>query len=242
MRSNSRIRSRRVTARRYLRGLVRAWPATQAGLESAHSLSTYLKTFYSGHAAPLFEGPASINGRFFYNDTLDGFNFESKRALLGDVLERLAQELGTEVRARPLFGFVRPCRFTFPAFPVPTTSAAWLPRDRCVSRSGSETAPALRRISTISITLPVSSAGAAASRCFRRTRSGNLYVGPLDLTPAGQPVTLVDIRNPDLERFPRFAEAARSRRSRRARARATRSTSPRCGGTTSRRSKTSTCS
>ena len=36
----------------------------------------------------------------------------------------------------------------------------------------------------------------------------NLYVGPLDLTPAGQPVSLVDIRRPDLGRFPRFAEAA----------------------------------
>jgi hypothetical protein len=36
----------------------------------------------------------------------------------------------------------------------------------------------------------------------------NLYVGPLDLTPAGQPVSLVDIRRPDLDRFPRFAVAA----------------------------------
>jgi hypothetical protein len=36
----------------------------------------------------------------------------------------------------------------------------------------------------------------------------NLYVGPLDLTPAGQPISLVDVRNPDLARFPRFAEAA----------------------------------
>jgi hypothetical protein len=34
-------------------------------------------------------------------------------------------------------------------------------------------------------------------------------VGPLDLTPAGQPVTLVDINHPDLERFPRYAEAAK---------------------------------
>jgi hypothetical protein len=35
----------------------------------------------------------------------------------------------------------------------------------------------------------------------------NLYPGPLELTPAGQPVSLVDVRNPDLERFPRYAEA-----------------------------------
>ena len=35
----------------------------------------------------------------------------------------------------------------------------------------------------------------------------NLYVGPLELTPAGTPVSLVDLHNPDLERFPRFSEA-----------------------------------
>src|SRR5258706_14673680 len=77
-----------------LRGLVRDWPATRSGRESPQSLAAYLKTFYSGHPAPLFEAPASIGGRFFYNDTLDGFNFESKRALLSDVLDRLCHGLG----------------------------------------------------------------------------------------------------------------------------------------------------
>jgi len=79
-----------------LRGLVRSWPATQAGSESPLSLSAYLKSFYTGHPAPLFEGPASIGGRFFYNDTLDGFNFESKRASLGEVLDRLCHDVGIE--------------------------------------------------------------------------------------------------------------------------------------------------
>ncbi len=153
-----------------LRGLVRAWPATQAGLESPHSLSTYLKTFYSGHPAPLFEGPASINGRFFYNDTLDGFNFETKRALLGDVLDRLCRNW-ERIRTRPL------CRFgvladllsrLFRANHAPQPGYC---RVGASSRSGSETAPALRRISTIPKTLPVSWAGAAASPCFRPTRS-----------------------------------------------------------------------
>src|SRR5713101_6363943 len=78
-----------------LRGLVRDWPACVAG-QSPQSLAAYLKTFYTGHPAPLFEGPASISGRFFYNDTLDGFNFESKRALLSDVLDRLCRGLGDQ--------------------------------------------------------------------------------------------------------------------------------------------------
>jgi Cupin-like domain len=35
----------------------------------------------------------------------------------------------------------------------------------------------------------------------------NLYIGPLDLTPAGQAISLVDFAQPDLQRFPKFAEA-----------------------------------
>jgi hypothetical protein len=35
----------------------------------------------------------------------------------------------------------------------------------------------------------------------------NLYVGPWDLTPAGQPISLVDMHQPDLDQFPRFSQA-----------------------------------
>ena len=37
----------------------------------------------------------------------------------------------------------------------------------------------------------------------------NLYIGPLDFTPAGAPVSMVPLTNPDFARYPRFAEALR---------------------------------
>ena len=35
----------------------------------------------------------------------------------------------------------------------------------------------------------------------------NLYVGPIDFTPAGRAVSMVDLQNPDLDKYPKFAVA-----------------------------------
>ena len=38
----------------------------------------------------------------------------------------------------------------------------------------------------------------------------NLYIGPVDFTPAGQSISLVDFSDPDLDRFPKFEAAMRN--------------------------------
>jgi hypothetical protein len=189
-----------------LRGLVRDWPATQAGRDSPEALSAYLKAFYGGLPAPLFEGPAGINGRFFYNDALDGFNFESKRALLSDVLDRLQEGLDIESAPALYSGSV-----SLPVY-LPGFSNANHVRGLITSESvlesiwiGNRTRIAPHFDNTENLACVVG--GRRRFTMFPPDQIGNLYVGPLDLTPAGQPVSLVDVRNPDLSRFPRFTHA-----------------------------------
>jgi hypothetical protein len=191
-----------------LRNLVQSWPATQAGMESPGALTRYLKSFYAGRPAPLFEAPADINGRFFYNDTLDGFNFESKRALLSDVLDRLQGSLG-EKSAPALYAGSVSLPSYFPGFSQANKlsgliqgtalESIWIGNRTCI-------APHFDNTENIACVV----GGRRRFTMFPPDQISNLYPGPLDLTPAGQPVSLVDVRNPDLDRFPRFATALRA--------------------------------
>jgi Cupin-like domain len=189
-----------------LRGLVKDWPATRAGRESPQSLAAYIKMFDQGHAAPSFEGPASIAGRFFYNDTLDGFNFESKRALLSDVLDRLCHHLTSESAVALYAGSVS-LPLYLPGFSAANNVRRLINSDSVLESIwiGNRTCIAPHFDNTENLACVVG--GRRRFTMFPPEQIRNLYVGPLDLTPAGQPVSLVDIRNPDLTRFPRYAEA-----------------------------------
>jgi hypothetical protein len=154
----------------------------------------------------MFEGPPGINGRFFYNDTLDGFNFESKRALLTDVLDRLQHDLGKEATPALYAGSVS-IPIYLPGFSTTNNLGGLLGGGSVIESIwlGNRTCIAPHFDNTENIACVVG--GRRRFTMFPPEQIRNLYVGPFDLTPAGQPISLVDVRNPDFSRFPRFAEA-----------------------------------
>lgn len=187
-----------------LRGLVRDWPLAQAGATSAQAAAAYLRGFDRGEAVVAQVGPPDIGGRFFYNADMSGFNFRPERVPLGVVLETLLRDLHNPqppaiyVGSTTLDTYLPGLRAHNPiALPQREPLASiWI---------GNRTRIAAHQDLPDNLACVV--AGRRRFTLFPPQQLANLYIGPLDLTPAGQPVSLVDIAAPDLQRFPRYAQA-----------------------------------
>lgn len=192
-----------------LRGLVARWPLVRAAIASFDSADAYLRRFYRDATVTAMLGAPDINGRFFYNQDFTGFNFAPVRARLDAVLAELRGHLRDEQPPAIYVGS--------------TTIDTCLPGLRAENDIDLGSRDALASIWIGNRTriaahydLPDNVACVAAGRrrftLFPPEQVDNLYIGPLDLTPAGQPISLVDFHQPDLNRFPKFAEAMRHAR------------------------------
>lgn len=187
-----------------LRGLVSHWPLVQAGLNSQQAADAYLRRFYQGAPVVAMLGGPEIDGRFFYNADLSNVNYAPVRARLDQVLEELADH---QLDDKP------------PAIYVGSTTVdTCLPGLRAENDIDLGARDALASIwignpSRIAAhyDLPDNLACVACGHrrftLFPPDQLSNLYIGPLDFTPAGQAISLVDFAAPDFARFPKFAQA-----------------------------------
>jgi hypothetical protein len=190
-----------------LKGLVAHWPVVRAGLESAQAAASYLRRFYRDATVGAMLGAPDIGGRLFYNDDLSGFNFRSVRIKFDAVLDEIERHRDD---AEP------------PAIYVgSTTIDTCLPGFRAENEVNLGERQPLASIWLGNRTriaahhdLPDNLAcvvvGHRRFTLFPPAELENLYVGPLDFTPAGQAISLVDFANPDFGRFPKFANALKA--------------------------------
>ena len=192
-----------------LKGLVSKWPLVNAGRQSSEDAIAYLNSFYNGKTVGTFYGEPDIEGRFFYNDDLTGLNFESRRSPLDEVLAGIQRHLDDE---RPPSVYVGS-----------TTIDACLPGLRHDNdllfndEMFADTAPLAsiwignRTLASAHYDAPNNMACCAVGHrrytLFPPQQIWNLYPGPLDPTPGGQAVSMVDFANPDFGRYPRFRDA-----------------------------------
>jgi hypothetical protein len=187
-----------------LRGLVRDWPLVAAGHRSPHALAAYMKRFGAGAGVKTLIGTPSIGGRFFYTDDLTGLNFERRDEALGASLDRLLAHLDD----------AKPPALAIQAAPVPMLLPG-LERENRNPLLDPAVVPRIWIGNAITVAThfdPMENIACVAGGRRRFTlfppdQISNLYIGPLDLTPAGAPVSMVSVTSPELDRYPRFAEA-----------------------------------
>src|SRR6185436_15856490 len=187
-----------------LEGLAKDWPAVRAGRDSSRALGDYLRGFDRGKPVAVLEGPPSIRGHFFYRDDMRGLNFERRPATISATVDRL---LALEPVPDPPALYVEstPTPEFLPAFAEANTNpllpASVAPRiwvgNQLIAQTHFD----------LSNNIACVVGGRRRFTLFPPEQLPNLYVGPLEFNISGPPISMVSLRDPDLAKFPRFAEA-----------------------------------
>ncbi|CAN5343545.1 cupin-like domain-containing protein [soil metagenome] len=188
-----------------LKGLVADWPAVKAA-GSPVDFAAYLDRFDNGKPVRAFFGAAQMGGRFTYSGDLKGFNHEQRQTPLRTLLDEILNGQGQPDAQHVYAGGV----------PMPAILPGMAEDNPAVLLdSGKERLTSLwignRSTTAAHWDLPQNLACVVAGRrrftLFPPEQIANLYVGPLDFTLAGQPISLVDVVDPDFERHPKFRQA-----------------------------------
>lgn len=186
-----------------LRALVAEWPLVAAGRRGARDARRYLLDHARDRPFTVSIGAPGHDGRMFY-DTDMQMNFRTGTGKLGDIFAGMdkAEELG-ESRTVYLASIDIPSHFNGleEANPIDLGTrdalrSIWI---------GTRTLIAAHN--DFPDNLACVAVGRRRFTLFPPDQFRNLYLGPIDNTPAGRTVSMVDFHDPDFERYPRFREA-----------------------------------
>ncbi len=185
-----------------IRGLGADLPAVVAATSGKCALD-YLLTFDSGRSPQVFEGHPDNRGRYFYSDDLSGFNFTRSEAPLAQAFASMLAHaedpaqpttyIGSLVAPAYLPGLAEANRLAI--VPPQVEPRLWIgnPSTAAAHYDGYENLACVIH-------------GARRFTLYPPDAIGDLYVGPIDMTMAGQPASLAAASG-DPARYPRFAAA-----------------------------------
>lgn len=193
-----------------LKGLVNDWPVIKAAQNSNEQLVSYLSQFYQGMTVGIGVSDSKHNGRLFYNEDFSGFNFSKHPAKLDEVLTKLLSHQGEKSAPSIYVGSTHVDKL-LPGFRESNDLLALTEFTPLVSLwLGNKSRIAAHHDIPSNIACCI--AGKRRFTLFPPDQVSNLYIGPLDNTPAGQAISLVDFHNPDFSQHPKFKNALKTAR------------------------------
>lgn len=196
-----------------LKQLAVNWPAVQAGQISDQASVDYLKSFYNANPTIVCKIPAQNNGRMFYNENCTQLDYESFRGRIDETLDAILAAkqhrdspgyyIASNIIDSHLPGFNEKNHIVIPREKHPEAV-----EERVSIWIGGATTATCHFDALDNIACCV--AGKRRFTLFPPSQVSNLYPGPLEPTPGGQVISLVDFQNPDWQKFPRFKDALQS--------------------------------
>jgi hypothetical protein len=190
-----------------LKGFVSQWPIVRVAAQSPEALLEYVRARDPGQPLKIMIGRPEIKGLYFYRDDMSGLNFDYQDQPLHAALANILA-CRTLPEAPAIYSGARAVERYFPQIGRENNlgllaemgksawSYVWL---------GNAVTAATHYDNMEGINCTV--IGRKRFTFFPPDQLANLYVGPLELSPGGQPTSMVRVSAPDLERYPRFAQA-----------------------------------
>jgi len=191
-----------------LKGLVAHWPAVSAGRESALGICRYLGRFDRGVDVVATKTRAAARGVMGYNDSLTDFAFVKARMGLPEFIANLEAYLPVD-GAPAIAAQCAKVSDVIPGFLGENLLQA-LPGVVPNFWLGNALTVPVHHDHPYNLACVV--AGRRRFTLFAPEQVGNLYIGPLEHTPSGAPISVVHPKSPDFERYPRYREALASAR------------------------------
>lgn len=183
-----------------IKGFAAQWPLVQHAKQSANEASRYLRDMAADKPVNLVTLPKSTNGRMFYSDDLMAMNFSAQQVRLPTSLDLMSNNASQDKLCVQCVSVKEHFPSLLSQLPNPLLPKVapfiWLGNDITV-------APHFDEANNIAVV----AAGTRRFTLFPPEQIENLYIGPIDHTPAGQPISLVNLHAPDLEQHPKYKTA-----------------------------------
>lgn len=192
-----------------LKNLVSSWPLVKLSETSANSTVDYLKIYYQGLPIGAFTAKPEINGRYFYQHDLSQLNFCKQYSQLDTLLDKLLEQLSEQIDEKRVPGiYVGSAHVDqlLPGFRSENDLSA-LSKFKPLMSIWLSNQSRIAAHHDVPNNIACCITGKRRFTLFPPEQLENLYIGPLDNTPAGQAVSLVDFHQPDWVKFPKFEKA-----------------------------------
>jgi hypothetical protein len=186
-----------------LRALMADWPAVRAAQESPRALVSYLAAFDAGARIEVFFGEPAIAGKYYYGEGLQGFNFERRVMGFGEAMQAILAAVDSP-DGKSVYAGSAPCRDCLPGFAPGNPMALLAPetQPRIWLGTASNVSSHYDTFDNLACVI----AGRRRFTLYPPELIGRLYVGPIDRTMSGPPVSLAASSPPDDQAFPLFEE------------------------------------